>query len=185
MKLGRDGDAKVGRVGEESRLVAAAVAQVAHGHDAHRGRARRGDQAAHRQQRQARAGHGHAPAHRHHQARADAGDGELHADAHEHAAVRVRVRRNDGARRLLPILKVHGIAVEQLDAPATVTAQAFAVDSVIERGRSETSRMLKDVGGHWNDAARRTLPKGTYVVRAGQPYGLRRSICSSRRARTG
>ncbi|MGH9886344.1 MAG: hypothetical protein ACREBE_12495, partial [bacterium] len=76
------------------------------------------------------------------------------------------------ASALLPILKVHGISVEQLDAPATVTAQAFAVDSVIERGRSETSRMLKDVTGRWNDAASRSLPAGTYLIRAGQPYGL-------------
>jgi hypothetical protein len=76
------------------------------------------------------------------------------------------------ARALLPILKVHGIAVDQLDAPVTVTAQSFAVDTVIDRGRSETSRMLKDVGGKWNEAANRSLPKGTYVIRAGQPYGL-------------
>jgi hypothetical protein len=67
---------------------------------------------------------------------------------------------------------VHGIAVEKLDAPATVTAQAFAVDSVIDRGQSETPRLLKDVVGRWNDAASRPLPTGTYVVRAGQPYGL-------------
>ncbi len=76
------------------------------------------------------------------------------------------------AQALLPILKVHGIAVEQLDAPATVTAQTFAVDSVLDRGRSETSRMMKDVTGRWNEAASRSLPKGTYVIRAGQPYGL-------------
>lgn len=76
------------------------------------------------------------------------------------------------ARALLPILKIHGIAVEQLDAGTTVTAQSFAVDSVIDRGRSETSRMMKDVTGHWNTAASRSLPKGTYVVRAGQPFGL-------------
>jgi len=76
------------------------------------------------------------------------------------------------AQALLPILKVHAIAVEQLDAPVTVTAQSFAVDSVIDRGRSETSRMMKDVTGHWNAAASRSLPKGSYVVRAGQPYGL-------------
>jgi len=73
---------------------------------------------------------------------------------------------------LLPILKTHGIVVEKLDAAATITAQAFGVDSVIERGRSETSRMLKDVAGHWNDAAKRTLPAGSFLVRAGQPYGL-------------
>jgi hypothetical protein len=76
------------------------------------------------------------------------------------------------AKALLPILEVHGIAVDQLDAPVAVTAQAFRVDSVIERGRSETPRMLKDVTGTWSDAASRSLPKGTYVIRAGQPYGL-------------
>jgi hypothetical protein len=76
------------------------------------------------------------------------------------------------ARVLLPILKIHGIAAEQLDAPASVTAQSFAVDSVIDRGRSETSRMLKDLTGRWNDPASRTLPAKSYVIRAGQPRGL-------------
>ena len=73
---------------------------------------------------------------------------------------------------ILPILKTHGIAVEKLDAAAPVMAQTFAVDSVIERGRSETSRLLKDVGGHWGDPTRRTLAAGSYIVRAGQPFGL-------------
>ena len=76
------------------------------------------------------------------------------------------------ARVLIPILAVHGIAVERLDAPARVTAQSFAVDSVIDRGRSETSRMLKDVTGQWSAARARSLPAGSYVVRAGQPRGL-------------
>jgi hypothetical protein len=76
------------------------------------------------------------------------------------------------AKALLPILKVHGVMVEKLDAAVTVTAQAFAVDSVLDRGQSETARMLKDVVGRWNAASSRPLPIGTYVVRAGQPYGL-------------
>lgn len=76
------------------------------------------------------------------------------------------------AQDILPVLKMHGIAVDQLDSPATASAQSFRVDTVIDRGRSETSRMLKDVDGMWNDAASRTLAAGTYVVRAGQPYGL-------------
>jgi hypothetical protein len=76
------------------------------------------------------------------------------------------------ARALLPILRVHGIEVQRLDAPASVTMQAFVVDSVIDRGRSETSRMLADVAGRWAPAARRSLPAGSYVVRAGQPRGL-------------
>jgi dipeptidyl-peptidase-4 len=76
------------------------------------------------------------------------------------------------AQDILPVLKMHGIAVDQLDAPATASVQSFRVDSVIDRGRSETSRMLKDVDGAWNDANSRTLPAGGYIVRAGQPYGL-------------
>ena len=76
------------------------------------------------------------------------------------------------ARVLLPILAIHGIRVERLDAPARVTAQSFAVDSVIERGRSETPRMLKDVTGKWSAPATRSLPAGSYVVSAGQPRGL-------------
>ena len=114
-----------------------------------------------------------------------ASDGELHADAHEHAAVRLRVRCEDG-EALLPILKMHGIAVDQLDAPATVTAQAFAVDTVIERGRSETSRMLKDVGGNWNEPASRTLAAGARTSSAPDSHmASRRSTCSSPRAKTG
>jgi hypothetical protein len=73
---------------------------------------------------------------------------------------------------LLPILKIHGITVEKLDAPADVTAQAFGVDTVIDRGRSETPRMMKDVGGAWHAPTHRTLAAGSFVVRAGQPFGL-------------
>lgn len=76
------------------------------------------------------------------------------------------------ANALLPILEIHGITVERLEAPAMVTAQTFVVDSVIERGRSETPRMLKDVTGRWNAAATRSLPAGTYIVPAGQRFGL-------------
>jgi hypothetical protein len=76
------------------------------------------------------------------------------------------------AKALLPILHTHGITVETLDAPVSVTAQAFAVDSVIDRGRSETSRMMKDVTGTWSEPSTRTLPAGSYIVRAAQPYGL-------------
>ena len=76
------------------------------------------------------------------------------------------------AKAILPTLRMHGIAVEKLDAPASVTAQAFNVDSVLDRGHSETSRLMKDVTGTWSGAATRSLPAGSYIVRAGQPYGL-------------
>jgi hypothetical protein len=59
-----------------------------------------------------------------------------------------------------------------LTAPARVTVQSFAVDSVLERGRSETSRTMKDVTGAWRPAASRELAAGTFIVRAAQPFGL-------------
>jgi hypothetical protein len=76
------------------------------------------------------------------------------------------------AQAILPILHRHGIVVDKLTAAASVTAQGFTVDTIINKGRSETPRMLKDVGGRWNDPAVRSLLAGSYVVRAGQPYGL-------------
>lgn len=76
------------------------------------------------------------------------------------------------AKSIVPFLKLHGVQVEQLTATATVAAQSFSVDSVMERGRSETSRMMKDIGGKWNAVSGQTLPPGTYIVRGAQPFGL-------------
>jgi hypothetical protein len=45
------------------------------------------------------------------------------------------------AGAIAPFLRLHGVQVERLTAQATVSAQAFSVDSVMERGRSETARM--------------------------------------------
>jgi hypothetical protein len=76
------------------------------------------------------------------------------------------------ARAILPTLRMHGLTVERLDRAATVTAQSFTVDSVMDRGHSETSREMRDVAGRWNATQSTPLPAGTYVVRAGQPLGL-------------
>jgi hypothetical protein len=76
------------------------------------------------------------------------------------------------ARAIGPQLRLHGLTVEQLTAPVSVTAQTFQIDSVIEKGRSETPRMMKDVTGSWEPVSSRSLPAGTYVVRGGQPFGL-------------
>ena len=94
MQIGPAGDALVHRVGVGHNAVAKVVAQVAHGHDAHRRRPRGRGGSAHRQH-EARSGARQSPTHWNHQAGAHAGDGELHTDAHEHAAVRVRVRLGD------------------------------------------------------------------------------------------
>jgi hypothetical protein len=76
------------------------------------------------------------------------------------------------ADSLRPILAIHGVQVEELTSPATVTAQGFVIDSIIDGGQRETPRNLKSLTGRWNAPASRTLPAGSYIVRAGQPYGL-------------
>jgi hypothetical protein len=76
------------------------------------------------------------------------------------------------ADSLRPILALHGVQVEELTAPATVRTEGFVVDSIIDRGRRETPRNLKELIGHWTAPASRTLPAGSFIVRAGQPSGL-------------
>lgn len=76
------------------------------------------------------------------------------------------------AESLLPILAIHGVEVEQLTAPATVTAQGFLVRGIVDRGRNETPRASLQLDGTWSAPAPRPLPAGSYLVRAGQPSGL-------------
>ena len=76
------------------------------------------------------------------------------------------------AAALIPILRTHGIAIEQLESAARVRAQSFAVDSAIDQGPSETPRRLTGIAGSWTTAADTLIPSGEYLVRAGQPYGL-------------
>jgi hypothetical protein len=73
---------------------------------------------------------------------------------------------------LRPVLNIHGLKVEALTAPAAVTAQSFAIDSVSDRGQSESARRMRNAPGRWSDAAPQTLPAGMLIVRGGQPYGL-------------
>ena len=76
------------------------------------------------------------------------------------------------AAALRPILRQHGLQIERLTAPATVTAETFAIDTVADAGQSESARRMRSAPGAWSAAATSTLPAGTYVVRASQPYGL-------------
>jgi hypothetical protein len=73
---------------------------------------------------------------------------------------------------LVKVLRIHGVSVERLNAAANLTVQAFTVESVIDRGRNESPRSVKLARGAWNTAASRSIPAGSYVIRAGQPLGL-------------
>jgi hypothetical protein len=76
------------------------------------------------------------------------------------------------AAAVRPILEMHGIKAERLSSRATVTAQSFMIDTVSDRGGSESARRMRNAPGRWSDAASQPLSAGSYVVRAGQPYGL-------------
>ena len=73
---------------------------------------------------------------------------------------------------LRPVLAQHGIAVERLTAATTATTETFRIDSVVDRGQSESARRMRDAPGAWSSASSRTLPAGTYIVRASQPFAL-------------
>ena len=73
---------------------------------------------------------------------------------------------------LSPVLSLHGIKVERTTTAASVTSQSFTLDSVTDRGQSESARRMRSAPGRWNDASTENLPAGTFIVRAGQPLGL-------------
>jgi hypothetical protein len=76
------------------------------------------------------------------------------------------------ASSLRPILERHGITVQRLTAAARVSGQAFVIDSVTDRGQSESARRMRTAPGRWTDATTRTLPAGTLIVPASQRLGL-------------
>jgi hypothetical protein len=82
------------------------------------------------------------------------------------------------ANAVLPLLKIHGIQVETLTRPVSITGQTFVVDSVIKLARFEnTPRIRTSLRGRWTDArvtvgAAGANASASYVVRAGQPLGL-------------
>ena len=76
------------------------------------------------------------------------------------------------AAAIRSILALHGIQVEKLTAPAKVKTESFTIDSIMDRGQSESARRMRDAPGAWTPVVTRTLSAGSYVVRASQPYGL-------------
>lgn len=76
------------------------------------------------------------------------------------------------ADSVVPMLRLHGIAVEALAEPVGVASQAFIVDSVVHAARPFQNHHETTVLGHWAPGGPRTLPAGTFLVHAGQPLGI-------------
>ncbi|HEX7939764.1 MAG TPA: hypothetical protein VF483_12330, partial [Gemmatimonadaceae bacterium] len=73
--------------------------------------------------------------------------------------------------KIVDMLKLHGLAVEQLAEAGVVTARRFQIDSVT-RGREFQGHQETSLAGHWASADTMSLAAGTYIVRAAQPLGI-------------
>lgn len=72
---------------------------------------------------------------------------------------------------LIEPLQRHGIFVEQVVELATVRAERFAIDSVVQSQAFQGHRETRLVG-RWSGVDSMALEPGTYVVRGGQPLGI-------------
>ncbi|HEX6053650.1 MAG TPA: M14 family metallopeptidase [Gemmatimonadaceae bacterium] len=69
------------------------------------------------------------------------------------------------------VLGLHGVSVQRVTAPCTVSAETFASDSVIVSPSAFQGRREVRVTGRWQRADAR-LESGTYVVALAQPLGV-------------
>ena len=72
------------------------------------------------------------------------------------------------ARRLV----MHGVVVEELAEPLTVSVSSFRIDSTSVASRPFQQHRERRVDGAWTAPATQTLPAGTVVVRTAQPLGV-------------
>jgi hypothetical protein len=92
------------------------------------------------------------------------------------------VINGEAGKLLLPLLRIHGIATEQLTRSTTFRGQMFTIDSVNKLARFEnTPRTRTSIRGRWTDVevtvanpdvALKVGVPGDLVVRAGQQLGL-------------
>jgi hypothetical protein len=71
-----------------------------------------------------------------------------------------------------PLLRLHGIAVDRLGAAASAQVAVFTVDTIARSGHPFEGHDETTLAGRWLADAGRSLPAGTFVVRAGQPLGI-------------
>ena len=79
-------------------------------------------------------------------------------------------RREDGTRVVIEKLLQHGIAVEELTAPATIEVESFLIDSVKKAARPFQGHNEVKLTGRYKKETL-TFPTGSLIVRAAQPLG--------------
>ena len=73
--------------------------------------------------------------------------------------------------KIVEMLRMHGVAVEQMAERGVLSTRRFMIDSVI-RGREFQGHQETTLNGRWASADTMTLDAGTYIVRAAQPLGI-------------
>ncbi|HJQ19207.1 MAG TPA: M14 family metallopeptidase [Gemmatimonadaceae bacterium] len=73
---------------------------------------------------------------------------------------------------LLPLLRRHGIVIEQLSERAVVRAESFVIDSVVRSSRPFQGHQEVRLEGSWQPSDAVALDSGTYVIRAAQPLAI-------------
>jgi hypothetical protein len=68
-------------------------------------------------------------------------------------------------------LRMHGVVVDRILAPARVSATAFSIDSIGHARRAFQGHNETTLHGRWLAPRTISLAKGSYLVRTGQPLG--------------
>jgi hypothetical protein len=69
------------------------------------------------------------------------------------------------------LLELHGVRVSRVPSDWTTPVQRFTVDTIVTAPRTFQGHRAVRLEGRWSDD-QRTIPAGSYVVRAGQPQGI-------------
>ena len=69
------------------------------------------------------------------------------------------------------LLRMHGIVVQQLDAPLRTDAELFVADSVVTANQQFEGHRIVRLEGRWR-TEQRTFPAGAYLISTAQPLGV-------------
>jgi hypothetical protein len=79
-------------------------------------------------------------------------------------------RREDGTQAIIDKLVQHGIAVEELTAPATLEIERFAIEGIKKAGRAFQGHTAITLSGKYRKESIE-FPAGSIIVRVAQPLG--------------
>ncbi|NOX86520.1 MAG: M14 family metallopeptidase [Chlorobi bacterium] len=73
-------------------------------------------------------------------------------------------------RKILRVMREHGIRMEQLDKDTTLTVESFKIEELKCAGRLFQGHYMNKVKGHF-ETVEKKFPSGTYLIKTAQPLG--------------